>query len=268
MLTSMRRACPLGHCSRREARPASGWTREGEVAGANRPISAWTTVHSCCRIRGLGHVIPIGWELRRAGPPVACTASVERPTGQDVLASVCELAAAGHYAGVVAICSEALDHEPFDVALLLQRARAWTELRRPDQAQADLREVLRLDQAHGGAYCMLGQLLASNGKLAAAREAFRRAIEVSGGDATARQQYLDVEARLAARVAGDRAATDRRRSSGWGADPDGVVDGAGDVPRGLDLSSADRWRRDHRPPARLAGPPRPSTVAGRSRPRR
>jgi Tetratricopeptide repeat len=180
-----------------------------------------------------------------------------------VLASVRELFAAGQHAGVVAVCTEALDRGPFDVALLLERARAWAALRRPDQAQADLREALRLDPGHGGAYCMLGQQLVSNGKLTAAREAFRRAIEVSGGDATARQHYFEVEARLAARLLRDRAATERYNR---GRERRGQTAGEA-VPERIDASEGTATRPTREPVApvgEVAGEPTRRILRDRS----
>ena len=69
-----------------------------------------------------------------------------------------ELFEARQFPGVVALVSDALEHAPDSVALLLMRARAQIALRRDLEAQTDLREIIRLDPQCGVAYRLIGEL--------------------------------------------------------------------------------------------------------------
>lgn len=108
-----------------------------------------------------------------------------------------ELYRAGQYAGVVAVCTQALELTPMEPALLLERACAWIALWRPDQAYADLHEVLLVEPSCVRAYRVLGQLLLQGGKLAGARDAFRRALSLDPQDEAAHAALEAVETRLA-----------------------------------------------------------------------
>jgi hypothetical protein len=75
-----------------------------------------------------------------------------------VIAAAAGLFAASQFPAAVARCSDALHHEPECVPLLMIRARARIALRRNLDAQADLREVVRLDPDCDVAYRLLGEL--------------------------------------------------------------------------------------------------------------
>ena len=63
---------------------------------------------------------------------------------RGVIATAAELFDARHYPGVVAVCTDALEEEPECVEILVMRARAHIGLRRDLDAQADLRDIIRL----------------------------------------------------------------------------------------------------------------------------
>src|ERR1044071_10389754 len=79
---------------------------------------------------------------------------------RGVIATATELLVARHFPGVVAMCSDALDDEPECVPLLLIRAQARIALRRDLDAQADLRDVIRLDPRCSLGHRLLGELAA------------------------------------------------------------------------------------------------------------
>lgn len=118
------------------------------------------------------------------------------PVSNNALASARELFEAGQYAGVVAVCCQALERAPGEVPLLLQRARAWIALGRISQAVEDLREALVIDPLCGSAYVVLGRLLAQRGELLAARRAFLGALRLYPRDALARRELDAIEAAL------------------------------------------------------------------------
>jgi Tfp pilus assembly protein PilF len=80
------------------------------------------------------------------------------------------------------MCSDALDDEPECVALLLIRARARMALRRDLDAQADLRDVIRLDPSSGLAYRLLGELAARRDENDSAAVFFREALRLDPDD--------------------------------------------------------------------------------------
>jgi hypothetical protein len=127
----------------------------------------------------------------------------------DTLATIRELFDAGHHAGVIAVCSAQLDLHSSDVALLLQRARAWIALRRIDQAQVDLREVLRLDVRCVMAYRMLAPLLRRTHRLATARYALRRVVYLCPDDDEAREWLAEVEAEIAVEAMREQMANEK-----------------------------------------------------------
>jgi len=95
-----------------------------------------------------------------------------------VIVAAAALFAANQFPAAVAMCSNALQHEPACVALLMIRARARISLRRHLDAQADLREVVRIDPDCEVAYHLLGEIAAQ--PLAAPR--FARGTEPPGDD--------------------------------------------------------------------------------------
>ncbi|HSR99408.1 MAG TPA: hypothetical protein VLM79_20290 [Kofleriaceae bacterium] len=113
---------------------------------------------------------------------------------RGVIATALELFAARHYPGVVAVCTDALDDEPECIPLLLFRARANVALRRDLEAQADLRDVIRLDPRSTAAYRLLGELAARNDENAAAAQFFREALRLDPDDREANDWLLIVEA--------------------------------------------------------------------------
>ncbi|HEY0480427.1 MAG TPA: hypothetical protein VGD37_23065 [Kofleriaceae bacterium] len=111
-----------------------------------------------------------------------------------MIATATELLEARHYPGVVALCSDALDDEPECVPLLLTRARARMALRRDLDAQADLRDVIRLDPASGLAYRLLGELAARRDENDSAAVFFREALRLDPDDREANDWLLIVAA--------------------------------------------------------------------------
>ena len=92
------------------------------------------------------------------------------------------------------MCSDALDDEPECVPLLLIRARARMALRRDLDAQADLRDVIRLDPRCGIAYRLLGELAARQDENAAAAAFLREALRLDPDDHEAHDWLMVVGA--------------------------------------------------------------------------
>ncbi len=86
---------------------------------------------------------------------------------------------------MVAICADALDAEPECVPLLLLRALAHVALRRELEAQADLRDIIRLEPACALAYRLLGELAARRDEHEPAAVFFREALRLDPGDRVA-----------------------------------------------------------------------------------
>jgi hypothetical protein len=116
--------------------------------------------------------------LTAAGPALAVLTSVDRA----VIATAAELYDGRHYPGVIALCCDALDEEPECVPLLLMRARARIALRRDLEAQADLRDVIRVDPGCAPAYRLLGVLAARRDQHDSASTFFREALRLDPGD--------------------------------------------------------------------------------------
>ncbi len=104
----------------------------------------------------------------------------------------CELLEARQYPGVVALVSDALDDTPECVPLLLIRARAHTALRRDLDAQADLRDIIRLDPSCIAAFRLLGELATRRNENAAAAVFFREALRLDPDDLEAADWLLVV----------------------------------------------------------------------------
>jgi tetratricopeptide (TPR) repeat protein len=113
---------------------------------------------------------------------------------RGVLATANELFEARHYPSVVALINDALEAEPEHVPLLIVRARAHFALRRDLEAQADLRDIIRLDPQCGAAYRMLGELAARRDEYESAAIFFREALRLSPGDGDARDWLAIIEA--------------------------------------------------------------------------
>ena len=80
------------------------------------------------------------------------------------------------------MCSDALDDEPECVPLLLVRAQARIALRRDLDAQADLRDVIRLDPGCSLAFRLLGELAARRDENERAAQFFREALRLDPDD--------------------------------------------------------------------------------------
>jgi len=119
---------------------------------------------------------------------------------RGVIATATELFAARHFPGVVAMCNDALDSEPDCVELMVIRARAHIALRRDLEAQADLRDIIRLDPQCAIAYRLLGELAARRDENESAAIFFREAIRLDSDDTEAHDwlAIVDVSLRPAA----------------------------------------------------------------------
>jgi tetratricopeptide (TPR) repeat protein len=113
---------------------------------------------------------------------------------RGVLATANELFEARHYPSVVALINDALELDPEHVPLLIVRARAHFALRRDLEAQADLRDIIRLDPQCGAAYRMLGELAARRDEYESAAIFFREAVRLSPGDSDACDWLAIIEA--------------------------------------------------------------------------
>lgn len=112
---------------------------------------------------------------------------------RGVIATATELFDARHYPGVVAMCTDALEDEPACAPLLLIRARAHIALRRDLDAQADLRELIRLDSRCAIAYRLLGVLAARRDENESAAIFLREALRLQPDDREAADWLLVVE---------------------------------------------------------------------------
>ena len=141
-----------------------------------------------------------------------------------MIATASELFEARHYPGVVAMCSDALEDEPECLPLLVIRARAHMALRRDLDAQADLRDIIRLDARCSLAYRLLGELAARRDENESAVIFFREAIRLDPDDREASDWLMIVDALLRpaaaanipanAAAAGRFPATSRREPAG------------------------------------------------------
>jgi uncharacterized protein HemY len=101
---------------------------------------------------------------------------------RGVIATAAELFEARHYPGAVAMITDALEDEPDCVPLLLIRARAHIALRRSLDAQADLRDIIRIDASCSMAFRLLGELAARRDENQSAATFFREALRLDPGD--------------------------------------------------------------------------------------
>lgn len=98
------------------------------------------------------------------------------------------------------MCTDALEAEPECVELLVMRARAHIGLRRDLDAQADLRDIIRLAPQCGVAYRLLGELAARRDENDSAGIFFREALRLDPADQAAADwlQIVDSSIRPAA----------------------------------------------------------------------
>ncbi|MEO7096115.1 MAG: hypothetical protein ABI175_22830 [Polyangiales bacterium] len=115
---------------------------------------------------------------------------------RGVIATAEELFAARHFPGVVAMCNDALEGEPDCVELMVIRAGAHIALRRDLDAQADLRDIIRLHPACGVAYRLLGELAARRDENESAAIFFREAIRLDPTDQQAHDWLAIVDVSL------------------------------------------------------------------------
>ena len=155
-----------------------------------------------------------------------------------MIATAAELFEARHYPGVVAMVSDALEDEPECVPLLLIRARAHIALRRDLDAQADLRDVIRLDSNCSMAFRLLGELAARRDENQSAATFFREALRLDPSDQEARDwlqivdsvrpaavaQKLPAPATAAGRVLSHRADSQPRFAKGTQSPDDAFVE--------------------------------------------
>jgi len=118
-----------------------------------------------------------------------------------VIAAAEELLAARHYPSVIAMVTDAIAHEPTCVPLLLLRARAHLALRRDLDAQADLRDVIRVDRSCALAFRLLGILAARRDEHVSAATFFREALRLDPHDQEAEDWLLIVDSIRPAAVA-------------------------------------------------------------------
>lgn len=97
---------------------------------------------------------------------------------------------------MVALVGDALEGEPECVPLLLFRARAHIALRRDLDAQADLRDIIRLEPQCGLAYRLLGELAARRDENESAAIFFREAIRLQPDDREAAEWLMIVDASI------------------------------------------------------------------------
>ncbi len=110
-----------------------------------------------------------------------------------VIATAQELFQCRHYPSVVAVITDALESEPECVDLLVIRARAHIKLRRDLDAQADLRDIIRIAPSCGVAYRLLGELAARRDENESAAIFFREALRLDADDHEAAEWLLIVE---------------------------------------------------------------------------
>ena len=92
------------------------------------------------------------------------------------------------------MCSDALEDEPECLPLLLIRARAQIALRRDLDAQADLRDIIRLDQRCSFAFRLLGELAARRDENDSAAIFFREALRLDPDDRESHDWLMIVDA--------------------------------------------------------------------------
>ncbi len=115
---------------------------------------------------------------------------------RGVIATAEELFEGRHYPSVVALASDALEHEPECVDLLVIRARSHIALRRDLDAQADLRDIIRLEPQCGLAYRLLGELAARRDENESAAIFFREALRLQPDDHEASDWLMIVDASI------------------------------------------------------------------------
>ena len=94
------------------------------------------------------------------------------------------------------MCTDALEDEPECLPLLLIRARAQIALRRDLDAQADLRDIIRLDARCSFAYRLLGELAARRDENDSAAIFFREALRLDPDDRESHDWLMIVDASL------------------------------------------------------------------------
>jgi hypothetical protein len=184
---------------------------------------------------------------------------------RGVIATATELLDARHYPSVVAIVTDALATEPECVDLLLVRARAHIALRRDVDAQADLRDIIRLDPQAGPAFRLLGELAARRDEHESAAIFFREALRLDPADREAAEWLAIVESTsrpaAAARIPAPAAAAGRFPAQQRGPQPRAGTGGGPTRPQ------ASLRRAASEPPAvSVESAVRPRVIAAGTRP--
>ena len=91
----------------------------------------------------------------------------------------------GDLDGALVELERALDIEPDNVSLLLNRAGIYTTKMRYDLAEADLRRAVKVDESNADVLVNLGMLACKKGRWRDAVEPLRRAIEIDSSRANA-----------------------------------------------------------------------------------
>ena len=114
-----------------------------------------------------------------------------------IVAAARELFAARQYAGVVAVCGDAVAEldagDRAVIALRLLAARSLLALRRDADAQAEIRACLQVEPQCGPAYRLLGELAARADELTSAKIFLREALRLAPDDDEAREWLTIVE---------------------------------------------------------------------------
>lgn len=151
------------------------------------------------------------------------------------------------------MCSDALDDEPECVPLLLVRAQARIALRRDLDAQADLRDVIRIDPGCSLAYRLLGELAARRDENESAAAFLREALRLDPGDREAHDWLLIVD-------------VPSRPAAGANQLPATAAAAGHFSPRRASSPSPVRLARGTQPPDPLDGDERPTRPFGRVEP--
>jgi len=117
------------------------------------------------------------------------------------------------------MCSDALNHLPDCLPLLMFRARARIALRRDLDAQADLRDIIRIDPDCGPAYRLLGELAARRDENQPAAKLFREALRLDPADHEATDWLMIVDGLMPPEIPVPAHAAGGFVASGDAADP-------------------------------------------------
>lgn len=89
---------------------------------------------------------------------------------------------AQQYTGVASLCADVLECEPDNLDLRILRARALLALRRDEEAQRELRCILRWNSETAEVFSLLSELAIRRGKLDAAVTFLKQALRLAPDD--------------------------------------------------------------------------------------